>query len=145
MLDEMRARLCELAGVARLPSGHKCAPQTIELGGGSKCGRSNRRCGATRYSWCMSWGIFFRWTAISGVWDESTHTAAVGATAGLAGAMGRPGVVQVVGLNPYRLPDDKVTAGFWKLMGGQVSASIANAEAYEQERRRAAAGPGSQG
>ena len=42
------------------------------------------------------------------------------------------------GLNPYRLPDDSYS-GFLKLLGGQVSASIANAEAYEQERRRAEA------
>ena len=72
----------------------------------------------------------------SGAWDESPHTAAV-VPLPASGAMGRPGVV-VVGLNPYRLPDDSYS-GFLKLLGGQVSASIANAEAYEQERRRAEA------
>ncbi|WP_157439776.1 ATP-binding protein [Terracidiphilus gabretensis] len=46
--------------------------------------------------------------------------------------------VLIVGLNPFRLPDDNYK-GFLKMLASQIGASIANAEAYEQERRRAEA------
>src|SRR5690606_1124411 len=44
----------------------------------------------------------------------------------------------VAGLNPYR-PFDEVSAGFVELVAGQIAASLGNAQAYEQERRRAEA------
>ncbi len=44
----------------------------------------------------------------------------------------------IVGLNPYRLYDDNYR-GFLALVAGQISAAIANAQAYEAERRRAEA------
>jgi His Kinase A (phospho-acceptor) domain/PAS fold len=53
------------------------------------------------------------------------------------GDAGRAGVL-VVGLNPFRLYDDGY-AGFLGLVAGQIGAAIANAEAYEEERRRAEA------
>ncbi|MGC2635729.1 MAG: ATP-binding protein [Acidobacteriaceae bacterium] len=42
----------------------------------------------------------------------------------------------VAGLNPYRLLDAEY-AGFVDLVAGQIAAGLANARAYEQERRRA--------
>ena len=54
-----------------------------------------------------------------------------------SGRSGRAGVL-VVGLNPYRLLDDDYR-GFLGLVAGQIGASIANAQAYEQERKRAEA------
>jgi GAF domain-containing protein len=53
------------------------------------------------------------------------------------GQTGRAGVL-IVGLNPFRLFDDNYR-GFLNLVAGQIAAAIANAEAYEQERRRAEA------
>ena len=44
----------------------------------------------------------------------------------------------IVGLNPFRLFDDAYR-GFLELVAGQIAAAIANAEAYEEERRRAEA------
>ena len=44
----------------------------------------------------------------------------------------------VVGLNPFRLFDDDYR-GFLELVAGQIAASIANAQAYEEERQRAEA------
>jgi signal transduction histidine kinase len=44
----------------------------------------------------------------------------------------------IAGLNPYR-PLDSEYAGFLDLVAGQIAAGIANARAYEQERRRAEA------
>ena len=54
-----------------------------------------------------------------------------------AGETGRAGVL-VVGLNPFRLFDDNYR-GFLGLVAGQIAAAIANAQAYEEERRRAEA------
>ena len=53
------------------------------------------------------------------------------------GETGRAGVL-VVGLNPFRLFDDDYRS-FLTLVAGQIAASIANAQAYEEERRRAEA------
>jgi signal transduction histidine kinase len=52
-----------------------------------------------------------------------------------AGETGRAGVL-IAGLNPFRLLDDNYR-GFLDLVAVQVSAAIANADAYEQEKRRA--------
>jgi PAS domain S-box-containing protein len=53
------------------------------------------------------------------------------------GETGRAGVL-IVGLNPFRMFDDNYR-GFLGLVAGQVAAAIANAQAYEEERRRAEA------
>jgi len=49
-----------------------------------------------------------------------------------------PAGVLIVGLNPYRLLDEGYR-GFLNLAAGQISAAIAHAHAYEEERRRAEA------
>jgi PAS domain S-box-containing protein len=46
--------------------------------------------------------------------------------------------ILVVGLNPFRLFDEGYR-GFLELTAGQIAATIANAQAYEEERRRAEA------
>jgi PAS domain S-box-containing protein len=52
-----------------------------------------------------------------------------------ASAGGRPGVL-VAGVNPMRALDDGYR-GFLDLVAGQLAASMANAQAYEEERKRA--------
>lgn len=52
-----------------------------------------------------------------------------------SGQKGRTGIL-LVGLNPYRLLDDDYRR-FLHLVSSQISASIANAQAYENERARA--------
>ena len=54
-----------------------------------------------------------------------------------SGETGRGGVL-IVGLNPFRLFDDNYRS-FLELVAGQIAAVIANAQAYEEERRRAEA------
>jgi PAS domain S-box-containing protein len=54
-----------------------------------------------------------------------------------AGHRGRAGVL-AVGLSPYRLFDEAYR-GFLDLVAGQIAGSIANAQAYEDERQRAEA------
>ena len=70
----------------------------------------------------------------SGVWGEPVQRVGV-LPVPAAGETGRPGVL-VVGLNPFRAFDESYS-GFLQLAAGQISAAFANAEAYEQERRRA--------
>jgi signal transduction histidine kinase/CheY-like chemotaxis protein len=50
----------------------------------------------------------------------------------------RPAGFFIAGLNPYR-PVDAEYAGFIELIAGQIASGLANARAYEQERRRAEA------
>jgi PAS domain S-box-containing protein len=54
-----------------------------------------------------------------------------------AGETGRAGAL-VVGLNPFRLFDENYHS-FLGLVAGQISGAIVNAQAYEEERRRAEA------
>ena len=72
----------------------------------------------------------------TGAWSQSPHQAVLlpilpnGETSRAA--------ILVVGLNPFRLYDDGYR-GFLELAAGQIAATIANAQAYEEERRRAQA------
>jgi PAS domain S-box-containing protein len=70
----------------------------------------------------------------TGAWPEPPERVVLIPIAG-SGETGRTAVL-VAGLNPYRLLDTAYR-GFLLLVGGQIGAAIANADAYEQERRRA--------
>jgi signal transduction histidine kinase/DNA-binding response OmpR family regulator len=72
----------------------------------------------------------------TGPWTEPASRAAVFPILP-TGETGRAGVL-VVGLNPFRLFDDNYRS-FIGLVAGQISAAIANANAYEEERHRAEA------
>lgn len=70
----------------------------------------------------------------TGAWERSPHQAVVIPIAP-SGQTGRSGIL-VAGLNPFRLFDDSYRS-FIDLVAAQISASIANANAYEAERERA--------
>ncbi len=70
----------------------------------------------------------------NGPWDKPPSQVVC---APIAGEAGRSGVL-IAGLNPYRLFDEGYR-GFIRLVASQLSASIANADAYELERQRAEA------
>jgi PAS domain S-box-containing protein len=74
--------------------------------------------------------------APGGAWQRPS-TAAVVLPIASAGDTGRTGIL-IAGLNPFRLYDDNY-AGFLDLAAGQIAAAITNADAYDQERRRAEA------
>ena len=78
----------------------------------------------------------FQATFPSGAWQQATDRAVV-LPIMPSGETGHAGFL-IAGLNPFRLFDDHYS-GFMKLIVGQIAAAIANAEAYEQERRRAEA------
>jgi PAS domain S-box-containing protein len=70
----------------------------------------------------------------TGAWAEAPTRAALVPLAA-QGTTSRGGVL-VIGLNPFRLFDEHYQ-NFVGLIGGQIAASIASAQAYEAERRRA--------
>lgn len=78
----------------------------------------------------------FQATFPRGAWQQAPNTAVV-LPIMPSGETGREGFL-IAGLNPFRLFDNNY-AGFMRLVAGQIAAAIANAEAYEQERRRAEA------
>jgi PAS domain S-box-containing protein len=69
----------------------------------------------------------------TGAWHQPPHQVAVVPIAP-SGQTGKAGIL-VIGLNPFRLFDDNYQ-GFIDLVAAQIAASIANAQAYEEERRR---------
>jgi hypothetical protein len=71
-----------------------------------------------------------------GAWDQSPKRAAL-IPIPTRGDTARSGVL-VAGLNPFRLFDDHYRR-FLGLTAGEIGAAIANAQAYEEERRRAEA------
>ena len=72
----------------------------------------------------------------TGAWTQPPHQA-IAVPLAPSGQTGKAGVL-VIGLNPFRLFDDSYR-GFIDLIAAQISASIANAQAYEEERKRAEA------
>lgn len=72
----------------------------------------------------------------TGAWQQPTHQA-IAMPIAPSGQTGKSGIL-IAGLNPFRLFDDNYK-GFIKLVAAQIAASIANAQAYEEERKRAEA------
>ncbi|HEY4403468.1 MAG TPA: response regulator [Xanthobacteraceae bacterium] len=72
----------------------------------------------------------------AGVWDKPPAQAAIVPIA--RQGQDKSAGFLVVGLNPYRRFDDSY-GGFLNLMAGQIASGIANADAYEDERKRAEA------
>ncbi|MDZ8104122.1 MAG: ATP-binding protein [Nostoc sp. DedQUE12a] len=78
-----------------------------------------------------------------GIWERCLRQAsptphqAVAIPIAPSGETGKAAIL-IAGLNPFRLFDDNYK-GFMELVAAQIAASIANAQAYEQERKRAEA------
>ena len=70
----------------------------------------------------------------SGAWRQPPREAVIFPIPS-SGETGRTGFL-IAGLSPFRLFDDNY-AGFLDLVARQIGAAVANAEAYEQKRRRA--------
>ncbi len=131
LLDSDR-RCAVLAGRTGIAAGHPAAQPTVALGDGAGAWplpavvESGRPVVVTDLPGALP----------AGAWPSppSTVVALPIAASGGGGAAG----VLVAGLNPYRLYDDSYQR-FLLLVAGQISAAIANAQAYEMERRRAEA------
>ncbi len=120
-----------LAGAAGVAPGHPVAPKSVgvEEPGPWPLAEASRE-GSTR----VIDGLDALSHLPTGAWDLPP-TSVVAIPLPGSGETGRAGVL-VTGLNRYRLLDEDYR-GFLGLLAGQISAAIANAQAYEEERRRA--------
>jgi PAS domain S-box-containing protein len=131
LLDPERRSL-ELAGATGLAIGHPLAAQSVRQPGGSQSPWPLEQALATGETIELC-GDRLPAGLPAGPWTEPPSRVAVVPIAG-TGETGRS-LVLVAGLNPYRLFDAGYQ-GFLSLVAGQIGAAVANADAYEEERRR---------
>ena len=134
-IAERGAPSAELAGASGIAPGHPAAPETIAVNGASPwpIGEVLQRQSVRVVS---NLETRFGADIPAGPWPHPPTQAAIIPVLP-TGDTGRAGVL-VVGLNRFRLFDDNYR-GFLGLAAGQIAAAIANAQAYEEERRRAEA------
>lgn len=123
-----------LAGTCGIAQNHIATPDTVDLDSDSvwpfaETLQTHKTCIVSHLDSYFS-------SLPTGAWQRPPHQA-VTVPIAASGETGRSGIL-VVGLNPYRLFDDNYK-GFIELVAAQIAASIANAQAYEQERKRAEA------
>ena len=124
----------QLAGSTGIDAGSEAAARTVQLDG--DCTWPIAPALTSHQIQVVSGGEQHFPKIAARVWNYPVHTVAVVPVAP-SGPNGRAGAL-VVGLSPVRQLDDSYK-GFLALIAGQISASIANAAAYEEERRRAEA------
>jgi PAS domain S-box-containing protein len=132
---EPDGRSAVLAGTAGIEDDHPAVMDTLPLEGESPWPLAE--VAADRQPRVVSsLETAYQATFPSGAWQQAPSSAVVLPIIA-SGETGRAGFL-IAGLNPFRLFDDNYS-GFMNLIAGQIAAAIANAEAYEQERRRAEA------
>ncbi len=132
---ERDASRAELAGACGIAPGHPAAPETIGVNGGPPW-PIGQVLQSQSVRVVANLGALFGADIPAGPWPHPPTQAALIPVLP-TGDTGRAAVL-VVGLNPFRLFDDDYR-GFLGLAAGQIAAAIANAQAYEEERRRAEA------
>ena len=132
-LAEPDSSIIALAGSSGIDAGHQAAPVTLELANSAPW--PIRTALSTHEAQVVS-GLdeLFADRLPAGAWDRPPFQAAVLPILA-TGETGRSGVL-IVGLNPFRLFDENYR-GFLGLVAGQIAAALANAQAYEEEKRRA--------
>ena len=134
MIDQVTGR-ATLAGASGIEPGHDAAPPEMDLNASSSIWPLGEV--VANNAPIVVPDLSGRFGDLPcGDWDQPP-TQAVALPVTLAGHSGRSGVL-VAGLNPCRLYDEGYQ-GFMSLVAGQVAAAIGNAQAYEEERRRAEA------
>ena len=122
----------KLIGTTGIPAGHPAAPPTIDLMDPNApwpAGQFKQTGGLLVVDDLAGLGQL-----PAGAWQEPPRQA-------LLCPIEQPGQdavagFLVTGLNPFR-PFDAAYSGFIELVAGQIAASLANAHAYDEERRRA--------
>ena len=131
--DGARARLACASGLT-LP--HPASPPTVELGGDGDPWEFARVARAGEAVLVDALAARFG-PLPGGVWPEApNHAIVLPMLKGSESA--RPAGFVVAGISP-RLPFHDDYRGFMGLVAGQIGAAVANARAYEEERRRAEA------
>ncbi|MBE9168092.1 PAS domain-containing protein [Pleurocapsales cyanobacterium LEGE 06147] len=132
LIDPER-RCAVLAGTSGIESGHALAPQMVELNNEDWHFAEVLN---THEPYLISdLDIRFR-DLPTGAWTRSPHQLVIVPVAP-SGETGKAGIL-VAGLNPFRLFDNNYRR-FLNLVSAQIAASIANAQAYEEEHKRAEA------
>ncbi len=134
-LAEPNGTILSLVGASGIERGHPAAPESMPIGDGAAWPIVRVMDGHEIISVTGLSARFGR-ALPDGLWGRPSDRAVLLPILS-AGAMGRSGVL-VVGLNPYRILDGGYKS-FLDLVAGQIGAAIGNAEAYEEERRRAEA------
>ena len=123
-----------LAGACGIGRGHAAAPEMISLKSDSVWPFAEA---IDTHKTCLVSDLAARFGSLpTGAWERQPYQA-VAVPIAPSGQTGKAGIL-VVGLNPFRLFDDNYR-GFINLVSAQIAASIANAQAYEEERKRAEA------
>lgn len=123
-----------LAGTSGIERGHPIAPETVAFTDDSVWPFAEM---VKSHQVCLISDLEARFQNLpTGGWERAPHQA-VALPIAASGQMGKAGIL-VVGLNPFRLFDEQYQ-GFIELVSAQIAASIANAQAYEEERKRAEA------
>jgi len=137
-LTDADARTARLAGATGLPPGSPVAPPNVDLTAPQAPNAGWPLRGVLETGRAEVVTDIGRWLGSSqvGVYPEPPHTAAVlplprSGQDSLAGFL-------VAGVSPRR-PFDDDYRGFLDLLAGQIGTAVANARAYEEERRRAEA------
>ncbi|MEG4217130.1 PAS domain-containing protein [Microcoleus sp. Pol14C6] len=128
------SEIARLAGTTRLAAGTLGSCETIELTSAQKCQWELKQVIETGESRIIEdleaqFGLL-----PGGAWSQSPHQAVVLPLARSGETFG----FLIAGVSPLRTFDDDYK-GFFDLMAGQVTTAIANAQAYEEERKRAEA------
>jgi PAS domain S-box-containing protein len=123
-----------LAGTSGIERGHAAVPESIALDSDSPWPFAEVIKSHKPYLLADLGALFG--SLPTGAWQRPPHQAVIVPIAP-SGQTGKAGIL-VVGLNPFRLFDDNYS-GFIDLVAAQIAASIANAQAYEEERKRAEA------
>ncbi|HEY9806616.1 MAG TPA: GAF domain-containing protein, partial [Candidatus Obscuribacterales bacterium] len=122
-----------LAGTSGIEPGHAIAPKIISLDDPTWCFSQVLE---TRQN-CLVSQLQSQFSDLpTGAWHQPPDQA-IAVPISPSGQNGKAGIL-IVGLNPFRLFDDHYQ-GFLDLVSAQIAASLANAQAYEEERKRAEA------
>ncbi len=121
-----------LAGAAGIAPGHAAAPPSVPLDSPSPWPFAAV---LETHKAVVIDDLGARFAALpAGAWGRPPHQA-VALPIAASGQTGKAGIL-IAGLNPFRLYDDSYR-GFVDLVAAQIAASVANAQAYEEERKRA--------
>ena len=124
----------DLAGTSGIERNHAAVPETIDLGVDSPWPFAEVI--KTHKPYLVT-DLAAHFSSLpTGAWQRPPHQAVIVPIAA-SGHTGKAGIL-VAGLNPFRLFDDNYS-GFIDLVAAQIAASIANAQAYEEERKRSEA------
>src|SRR5271165_5875239 len=130
--DGRQARLASRTGI---PAGHPAAPELIDLAEANQTWPMSDLLKGKDSVIVEELAERFDWLP-TGAWDSPPNRALLLPLT--SQAQRTPAGIIVIGLNPYR-PLDVSYTGFLNLIAGQIAASLANARAYEDEKKRAEA------